>query len=390
MKVCAFITEYNPLHLGHIKHIKYMKETLKADKLVCIMSGNFTQRGEASVLNKYTRAKQAINAGADIVLELPTVFAISNAEIFAKGAISILNKLSIVDTLCFGVESGEKEDYLALAKELNNESKEFKKTLKTYLDSGVSFAKAKFLTVKSLTNVAFDENLVNSPNNILGIEYARALLQCNSNIEICPMLRLGDHNDITYKKGITSASSIRNMLKLGKKRKVKSSLPNFVYKELKPYPFAFDKLIMASILTSSQEEIASIYDCTEGLENRIKALATDNLCLEDFIEKVSTKRYTQARIRRILIANLLKVSKGLIDSALSNDLYAKVLAISNDSKDLISIINGKSSIPLLTRKSDCEKLKKTAKLCFEKDVLANDLYSLVTNEKSNEYQTLFV
>ena len=390
MKVCAFIAEYNPLHLGHIKHLKYMKETLKAEKLICIMSGNFTQRGEASVLNKYERAKQAINAGADIVIELPTVFAISNAEIFAKGAISILNKLGVVDTLCFGVESGKKEDYLALAKELNNESKEFKKLLKTYLESGVSFAKAKFLAVKSLTNENFDENLINSPNNILGIEYTRALLKCNSNIEICPMLRLGDHNDNTYKKGITSASSIRNMLKLGKIKKVKSSVPKFVYKALKPYPFAFDKLIMASILTSSQVEIASVYDCTEGLENRIKALSKDNLNLEDFIEKVSTKRYTQARVRRILLANFLGVNKELVDNALSADLYAKVLAISNVSKDLISTINGKSSIPLLTRKSDCENLRKTAKLCFEKDVLANDIYTLATGEKTNEYQTLFV
>ena len=142
MKICACIAEYNPLHLGHLKHIEYIKNVLDAEKLIVIMSGNFTQRGEPAVLDKFTRAKQAVIAGADMVIELPTVFATGNAEVFAKGAINIINSLGVVDGLCFGVESGAREEYIALAKFMNDESKDFKRALKEQLGGGVSLAKA--------------------------------------------------------------------------------------------------------------------------------------------------------------------------------------------------------------------------------------------------------
>ena len=123
MKICACIAEYNPFHLGHLTHLSYIKKELNADKIIVIMSGNFTQRGECAVVDKFTRAKHAIFSGADLVIELPTVFATGNAEIFAKGAINIINSLGVVDEICFGVESGSKEEYLTLAEALNNESR---------------------------------------------------------------------------------------------------------------------------------------------------------------------------------------------------------------------------------------------------------------------------
>ena len=231
MKNCAIIAEYNPLHLGHIKQISYVKEVLGAQNVIVIMSGNFTQRGEPSVMNKYKRAKHAILAGADMVIELPTVFATANAEIFAKGAIKILTALKNIDGICFGVESGEKEDYIALAHAMNNESKDYKKLLKQKLETGVSLAKAKYLALKEL-NGDYNEELINSPNNVLGLEYTKAIIEYNSKIEIFPMKREGYHNDKTYKKGITSATSIRNMIKIDKTKKVKSSVPKFVYRGL--------------------------------------------------------------------------------------------------------------------------------------------------------------
>jgi len=112
MKICACITEYNPFHLGHLKHLEYIKKTLGAEKLIVIMSGNFCQRGEPAILNKFTRAKHAILAGADVVIELPTVFATANAEVFAKGGVKVINGLNVVDGLCFGVESGKKQEYV--------------------------------------------------------------------------------------------------------------------------------------------------------------------------------------------------------------------------------------------------------------------------------------
>lgn len=390
MKICACIAEYNPFHLGHLKHIDYMKSVLGAEKIIVIMSGNFTQRGEPAVLDKFTRARQAIIAGADLVIELPTVFATANAETFATGAVNIINSLGCVDGLCFGVESGDKDAYIKLALAMNDESKEFKKALKEKLESGISLAKAKFEAVKSLGKNDFDPKLISSPNNILGLEYTKAILKNNGKIEIYPMLREGDHNDITLKKGITSATSIREVLKTGSVKKVKKSVPPFVYKDLKEYPFGFDKLTMASAIISSAENFAKIADCTEGLENRIKAFCKDNHTLESLIDKVSTKRYTSTRIRRILTANLLGINKRLVDNCLDGKTYAKILAVNSESKELISLISKTSSIPILTRKSDIAELKKTALLAFEKDALASDLYNLVTQTKQNEHQMLII
>lgn len=384
MKICACIAEYNPFHLGHLKHIDYIKNELKAEKVIVVMSGNFTQRGECAVLDKFTRAKHAIIAGADAVIELPSVFAIGNAEVFAKGAIKVINSLGIVDSICFGIESGTKEEYLNLAQAMNNESKEFKHILKEKLDSGISLAKAKFETVKELNQDKFNPELISSPNNILALEYVKAILKSNSNIEICPMIRDGNHNDKTLKKKITSATSIREALKEKGKKKVKKNVPKFVYSDLKDYPNAFEKITLANVLTSSAEQLKAIPDCTEGLENRIKAFSKDNHSIEKLIEKVSTKRYTSARIRRILTANLLGVTKTLTDDCLNEKLYAKILAVNSDSKNLISQITTNATVPVLTRKSDVTSLSKTALKCFEIDVLANDLYSLVTDEKQNE------
>jgi predicted nucleotidyltransferase len=354
------------------------------------MSGNFTQRGEPAVLNKFIRAKHAIIAGADMVIELPTVFATANAEIFAKGAINVVNSLGIVDSLCFGVEGGDKDSFIRLADAMNDESKDFKRALKEQLDKGVSLAKAKFLAVQSMGS-NFDESLVSAPNNILGLEYVKALRKLDSDINVFPMIREGDHNDATLKKGITSASSIRQALKNVKTaKKVKGNVPPHVFEDLNGYPTAFDKMIMATLLQTNVEDLAKVLDCTEGLENRIKALSKDARGFEALIEKVSTKRYTASRVRRIVLSNFLGITEDLVKDCLQTPLYAKVLAVNSQSKDLISLLGERCSVPVLTRKSDVALLKKTSKQCFEKDLLANDLYNLATNTDFNENYMLMI
>lgn len=390
MKICAVVAEYNPLHLGHLKHIDYIKTTLGAEKLIVIMSGNFTQRGEPALLNKFERARLAVIAGADAVIELPTVFATANAEIFATGAVKILDGLGVCDGLCFGVESGTVDEYKTTAKAMLNETKEFKRALKDKLESGVSLAKAKFLALKELGIDGANEQLINSPNNVLGLEYTKAIYKIGSQMEIYPMLRDGDHNDKTLKKGMTSATSIREAVKTGGKGKIKKSVPPFVYKAIGDYPFTFDKLMMASVISTPSEQMAEILDCTEGLENRIKALSKDNRTVEALVDKVTTKRYPSTRIRRILTANLLGINKKFVFDCLDAPLYAKVLAVNENCKDIIPTLVCNSNIPVLTRKSDLLALKKTAKKCFELDALANDLYNLATDQKENENLTLFV
>lgn len=390
MKICAIIAEYNPFHLGHLKHIDYVKTVLGAEKVIVIMSGNFTQRGEPAILDKFTRARHAVLAGADAVIELPAVFATSNAETFAKGGIKIINSLGICDGVCFGVESGDANSYFSLATAMNDESKEFKRALKEHLDNGVSLAKAKFLAVKDTSTDEFDESLISSPNNILGLEYVKAILKSESGLAFYPMIRDGDHNDKTLKKGITSATSIRQAVKRGEKKKTKKSMPSFVFSDLGDFPFAFDKMIMTKLLTATTKDLKRISDCTEGLENRIKALSKDNLSVDELVQKVSTKRYPQTRIQRILISNLLGVTDSTVKDCLDDSLYAKILAVDANKKDIISLIKENATVPVLTRKSDTLALKKTAKNCFEIDTLACDLYSLATNSKQNENNMILV
>lgn len=390
MKICAVIAEYNPFHLGHLKQIQYIKNTLNADKIIVLLSGNFTERGEPAVLNKFKRAKEAVLGGADLVIELPTIYATANAETFAFGAVKLIENLGVVDCLCFGVESGNKENYISLAKEMNNESKEFKKILKENLDLGYSLCKSKFETVKKLGG-NYDESLISSPNNILGLEYTKALLKLKSKIEICPILREGDHNDKKLVKGVTSAKSIREIIKSGKAfSRIKKCVPPFTYKDIGPFPSDFDKMIISKVITESSENLAKLPDCSEGLENRIKALVKDNTTVDGLVNKVSTKRYTESRVRRILICNLLGITKKIIADSLDNPLYAKVLAVKDESKDLISLISKNITLPLVTRKSDADSLKKTALTVFNIDVLANDLYNLATNEKTNEFNMLII
>lgn len=391
MKICACIAEYNPLHLGHVKHLDYIRRDLNAEKVVVLLSGDFTQRGEPAVLDKFTRATQAINAGADVVIELPTVFATANAEIFSTGAVNILSALNCLDGLCFGVESGSKDEYLSLAKALADESKEFKKALKAELEKGVSLAKAKFMAVNALGK-EFDQSLIGSPNNILGLEYTKAILKNNAqnDISIYPMKREGDHNDVNLKKGITSATSIREVIKSGKIKKLKKSLPPYVYKDLTEYPSLFDKMIMSKLLLTSAEELEKVLDCTEGLNNRIKALSVENRSIDELISRVATKRYPQTRIRRILTSNFLGIKKEFVTDCINSNLYAKVLAVKKSSKDIIGILSEKSRIPIITRKSDADKLNGVAKECYELDTTVNNVYNLVANRKDNQNQMIIV
>ncbi len=389
MKICATVAEYNPFHNGHLKHLNYVKGNLSAEKTIVIMSGNFTQRGEPAVSDKFTRARWVILAGADIVVELPTVFATANAEIFAKGAVKILNDLGVVDGLCFGVESGNCDDYVKLATALNNESKEFKKLLKSYLGQGQSFVKAKFSAIKDLGG-EYDENLLSSPNNILGIEYTRAILNLSADMDIYPMLRTGNHNDKKLRRKFTSASSIREVLNAKNLKKIKGVVPRFVYTDLGKINTAFDHMIMCALISANTKDMAKILDCSEGLENRIKALSKDNKNLSILVDKCTTKRYTSSRIKRILLSNLLGIEEKFIFDCLSSPLYAKVLAVKKQSMDIISELAKNSKIPLLTRKSDTVNLSKTALACYNKDVLACELYSLGFNKKINENNMIIV
>ena len=391
MKICFAICEYNPFHNGHLHHINKIKEEIKPDCLAIIMSGNFTQRGEIALLDKYTRASHAIKAGADVVFELPTVFATGNAEIFAKGSVGLANLFSGEHVLCFGTESGSKDTLKATAKMLISETKEFKVLYKEELKTGVTTIKAKVNALSKMNIENVDCELLKSPNNILGIEYTKAIISKKSKLDIYPIIREGAaYNDVELYRGISSASAIRNAIAEGKIKKTKDSLPSFVYNDLPTTLPNCDDLIFYSVLKDTKQDLKNIIDCTEGLENRIKALSKTSSSLEELKDKLKTKRYTYTRISRILLSSMLGIEESFIRKCLGAELYLKVLAINKEKASLLSEFSKLTDTPIITRKKDADALVGVAKSCFEKDVYANDVYNFVTKQKTNEYEMKMV
>lgn len=387
MKICVAVCEYNPFHNGHLYHLNKMKELTGADYVAIIMSGNFTQRGEIAILDKYTRATHAIYAGADIVFELPAVFASASAEPFATGAIKLLSSLNGQKTLCFGCENGNKQTFLSTAKVLNEESKEFKTLLKEELENGVTLAKAKSAAIERMNLVDTDATLLSSSNNILGIEYVRAILSLKSDLDILPLARTGAaFNDEKMYSDFSSGMAIRKAIESGNKRSLKKNVPPYVYRSLPAALPDGNAVQLYALTTNETKDIKKIGDCTEGLENRIKAFLKESTSVDELISKLVTKRYTKTRLQRIVLNNMLDIKKSFVDKCLRSDLYLKVLAINKNSIALLNKLQGEKTYPFITRKSDVKKLSSVAKDCFETDVRANDIYSIISHNPTNEYE----
>ena len=369
MKICAIICEYNPFHNGHLYQINEAKRLSGADAVVCLMSGNFVQRGEAAIFDKYTRAKHAIKAGADIVIELPTVFATSNAELFAKGAVHILSSIPDVCILSFGAEKADKTAFLLGARYLNNEPEEVSKKIKEQMQNGVSYAKARAQAFAGF--IPFD--LLASPNNILGLEYTRAILNKNANIEILPLQRKGaGYSETNLHEEFSSATAIRTAIFNGEQ--VTSHIPDFVANDI---PSArdcnLDALEKYAVLSNKTEDIAKICDCTEGLENAFKKAA---LTPKNLVDGLTSPRYTSARIRRIALQNLLGIQESLIRQSLQSPLYLNVLAAKKSRSDVLSAFS-QSNFPLLIRAHDENCLNGVAKDCYQADTFAQNVYALL-------------
>lgn len=380
MKFCLSVCELNPLHNGHVKLINEMKKSGGA--VILIMSGDFCQRGEMTVLDKYARARHAICAGADMVLELPTVFSVAPAEIFAKGAIKLLSSIKGEKTLYFGTENGEKEDFLKIADILSTEGKDFKAALKEELKDGSPFAQARYRALKRTVDA--DLSLMETPNSILGLEYVKAIKFYRSDMDICPVKRQDEYLDKSLDKEHISALAIREAIKNGERKKIKGKTPPDVYGDLPTELPEMDKIALYSLLTARASDIKHITDCTEGLENRIKTMAKNAKTFDELVDRLETRRYTRARLSRIITANMLGLSKEFTEKCLKSNLYLKVLAVNENRKDLLSIKTDK--VPLLKRKTDAEKLSGTSRECFLKDALACEVYSLASGNRSNEFE----
>ena len=373
MKICAIICEYNPFHNGHLYQMQEAKRLAKADALLCVMSGNFVQRGEAAIMDKFTRAKHAVLAGADAVIELPTVFATSNAELFAKGAVALLSSIPQVTTLCFGAETADKEAFIKAATLLNNEPTEISNKIKELSSTGVSYAKARCLAWESV----LPESLLSSPNNILGLEYTRAILSLGANIDILPIQRVGNgYKDGEIKESYSSATAIRNAICEG--RSYENNLPDFVANDLpKRLENSLETLEKYALLSTPLDEIAKICDCSEGLENALKKAAQNE---ESLVVSLTSARYTSSRIRRIALQNLLKIKEPLIRDSLRNPLYLRILGVKKERKELLSALS-EASLPIIARPRDENALTDTAQACYAIDTFAEKVYGLLYNTK---------
>ena len=344
-KVLGIIAEYNPFHKGHLYHLQKSKELTKSKYVVSIIGNNFTQRGDVSILDKWNKTKLALENGVDLVIELPSIYSSSSAENFASGAIKILNSLGIVNYLSFGSESGDIEAFKDVSNLMNNyineEENPFSIILKEALSEGNSYPKAMNIALDKISNGRYLDFL--SPNNILGLENIYSLHELYSDITPITIKRTGNnYNDLEQSDTISSATSIRNSLKNNIKE-IKNSVPENVYNVLKnidvvPTLKEFEKEILFILRRMSLDEISNLPDVSEGLEYKIKDASLSSLTLEELIEKIKTKRFTLARIQRILVYALLGITKYDFEMSKKVTPYIRVLGFTKNGKELLSKI----------------------------------------------------
>ena len=406
-RVLGIIAEYNPFHNGHLYHLDTSKKITGCDYTVAIISGNFTQRGSTSVVDKWSKTKMALQNSIDLIIELPVLYSISSSENFADGAIKILNSLGIIDYLSFGSETPDITVLDSISDILCNEPKDYKKLLTTELDKGLSFPKARenaLLDYIKNTNTFendkqdFEEykKALSSPNNILGIEYLKALKKYNSSIKpVCISRFATDYNSSDFSGSIASATAIRELIKNKDFNSIKTVVPENSYsvlmdcinsRHIVPDLNCFEKEIIYTLRKMSIEEISNLPDVSEGLEFSIKKAANSCNTINEFLDIVKSKRYTVTRLQRILLYALLDISKE--DMQLSKEVempYVRVLGFNDNGKKLVSEIASKHpEIKLITsvKKFVDSNSDKDLQILFDKDVFATDVYSLAFKNNS--------
>ena len=389
-KVLGIIAEYNPFHNGHLYHIKKSIEETGASSVICVMSGNFVQRGNTSIVDKCTKTKMALANGVDLVLELPTIYSVSSAENFAEGAIRLLDSLKIVDTISFGMEAKDIASLNNIANVLYTEPKEYTTILEHELRKGVSFPKARENAVMMyLNDIKQYANILTGSNNILAIEYLKAIKKLKSKLNPIGIRREKVlYNDEIIIDDFASATAIRKMIATGQFSDIQKVMPKSSYAlladELRKGHYVLDlskfqKEIIYNLRKMSVEEIAQLVDVSEGLENAIKNAANSSNNLVDFVNIVKSKRYTQTRIQRILIYALLGITNSKMLAFKKAVPYARVLGFNENGKQLISQIakkNKKVQIVTSVKKYMDESKNKVLKEMLETDILATNVYTL--------------
>lgn len=386
--ILGIVSEYNPFHNGHLLHLQQSKELTNTAFSVAVMSGNFVQRGDTSLVDKWAKAQMALESGVDLVIELPTIYALSSAENFADGAVKILDSLGVVDYISFGSEIGEIGPLDDVANILYKEPKEFSSLITTQLKSGLSYPKAREIALQQFFgNSKKYSEVLNNPNNILGVEYLKALKRRKSHITPITIKRnYSDYNSTTIKNGYASATAIRTMIQ--EKKNVHYVVPYESYEildekiasgKIVPSIKVFEKEIIYNLRKMTLDEIANLPDVTEGLENKIKIAANNCNNLDDLISKIKSKRYTQSRIQRILLYSLLNITQKDINISKRVTPYIRVLGFNKHGKRIISAIsaaNPKLQIIVSVKKFMENASDNNLKKMMAKDIFATNVYTL--------------
>lgn len=396
MKISSIIAEYNPLHNGHIYHINETRKLTKADGIICVMSGNFVQRGEPSVIDKWSRTKLALLSGADLVIELPALYSVSSAEIFSYGAVSLLDSLKVVDYLSFGSEIGNADILYHIAHIIESEPYQYSQTLKDNLASGVSFHKARSNALCEFIKYNYRElyennnveDIIKSSNNILAIEYCKSLIKLNSKIIPCTVKRQGDsYNEENLNSVFSSATAIRQYIKENSNMELlKKYLPECTYNmfmDLKRnnYDFSFNHKMFPFIkykCTTYKNSLEKIPDANEGLSNKIYKAVREAKDFNELINNIKSKRYSYTRISRILCQYFIgfeNYNTGVLRKLKCP--YGKILGFNKTGIKILKEIKENSDYPIYT---------KLPKEKFSSEILKLDIQS--TGAYSNINQNI--
>lgn len=425
MKIVGLITEYNPFHNGHLYHMQKAKEITGADSVIAVMSGNYVQRGAPAIMPKHLRAEVALEAGIPLVLELPVCYASGSAEYFADGAISLFEKLGCIDSICFGSECGDYYLLERVAHVTADEPEAYKQTLQDALKQGLSFPLARQAALKAYFQDPSLDDILEQPNNILGIEYIKALYLRKSPIGAYTIRRkISGYHDKELSPGYSSASAIRRLLAFAGNSvhlaseemydepglsevltRLEGQVPPSCIRSLEEthrvrypvYANDFSLLFRYRLLTETRESLAGYLDMTEELANRMINHANDFITFDQFCDLLKTRDMTYSRISRCLLHILLNIRTE--DMTLYKEeggcQYARVLGFSKDGAKLLTRIKRTSSVPLLTKLTQTEGLSKTGLRMLRQDIFAADLYESVITDKFkmpfiSEYQQQIV
>ena len=420
MKIAGIISEYNPFHNGHAYHLKEVRKKTNADYIIIVMSGNFMQRGVPAMLNKYQRAKMALMNGADLVLELPCLFACSSAEFFAKGAISIFHQLGVIDFLGFGCENNNLSLLQKVVNLLLEEPEAYRNKLQNHLRNGCSFPAARSMALKSCLGNDYFDNLLTSPNNILAIEYLKSLQTLASPIQPIAIKREGAaYSDAKLNNSYSSALAIRSALfntqNTGQnldnlKGHVPDSVLSLLQEEyLKTMPVTtddFSNLLHYKLLLEKEKGYTEYLDISKDLSDKIKKNLHSYTNFDSFCMLLKSKELTYTRICRCMLHILLNIKQNdlaALSSSMESDLasfsttgsnclpapYARILGFRNDSSPLLKELKANSKIPLLSVAADAknfmadEKTLETAKKMLQLDITASRIYNGAIQNRYN-------